>query len=430
MAQHRLDTALPAGTDPRAHAHLLHRVHEATFSGGTPPAPPRSVIAESWGRMRTRRFDPDDAPRPRLLRREEVERRRAQSPLGQVLPLLRSSLTSVAEDAGHVMLVTDHTGLVLWRDGPARVRRIADGAGLVEGAYWNEENTGTNAIGTALVVGRAVQVHSAEHYVRPLHRLTCACAPVRDPRDGRVIGAIDLTGPAITAHPSTLGLVDAVARLAESQLRGLHHAHLERLRVVTAPILAGLRGPALVVDDEGWTAAAVHTEPVRRVLLPKRPEAGTAWLPVLGACRLEPLPGGWLVRPGAGEAAPPTHAELDLATGSVPLLRVGGPSGEWTHRPSPRHTELLLLLARHPEGRTAAQLAQDLFGDQGRVGTVRAEMSRLRRHLGGVVESRPYRFAEGLSVSVRTPADPVPLIRTSTAPAIRRPAAPTPAPAL
>jgi len=76
-----------------------------------------------------------------------------------------------------------------------------------------------------------------------------------------------------------------------------------------------------------------------------------------------------------------THLVLDLA-GASPRLEVSGPSRQWVHTLSPRYAELLLTLAQHPEGRTAGQLAADLFGDPGRTVTVRAEVSRLRRTLG------------------------------------------------
>ncbi|MBB6171530.1 hypothetical protein HNR23_001590 [Nocardiopsis mwathae] len=420
MAPTRLDTALPAGIDAREYARLLHRVHEATLSGSAPPARLRPVIEESWQRMRRHRIDPDHCKPAMALRREEVQRHRNDSPLADLMPLLRQSLVPVAEDAGHVMVVADDKGRVLWRDGPREISRVADGAGLIVGAAWDEGSAGTNAIGTALMVGRPVQVYSAEHYVRGLHSLTCACAPIRDPRDGRLVGAIDVSGPASTAHPSTLALVDAVARLAESRLRCMHHAHLERLRSVAAPLLAGMSEKALVVDDEGWTAAVANMEPVRRIPLPKRGGHDRVWLPKLGECRMEPLPGGWLVRPTDAECAPAMRACLDLTSPPAATITVGGPSGEWTQRLTVRHAELLFLLARHPDGRSAAQLAADLFGDEDRVVTVRAEMSRLRRHLGGIVASRPYRFSENVDVTVRAPRDAMDLMPTSHAPGIRR----------
>lgn len=265
-----------------------------------------------------------------------------------------------------------------------------------------------------------MQVYAAEHYVRAFHRLTCSSAPVHDPRDGTLVGVLTLSGVADAAHPASLGLVNAVAQLAESQMRSTHHVHLERLRVVAAPLLARTRERVLVVDEHGWTAAAAGMEPVRRVPLPKRPQAGSSWIPELGECQLEPLPGGWLLRPAESEPAAATRVALDLSLPSAPSISVVSPVGEWTRRLSARHAELLFVMSRHREGRSAAQLAEDLFGDHDREVTVRAEMSRLRRHLGRVVQSRPYRFSEGLRVSVRNPADGRALLPGSRAPAVRR----------
>ncbi|CAL9358160.1 hypothetical protein SUDANB121_00618 [Nocardiopsis dassonvillei] len=413
-----LDTALPAGADAREHALLLRRMHDASLNGRPAPARPRPVIEDSWNRVRRFGIDPDAGPPPRVVSPDELHRRREESPIAEVLPLIRRSLVSVADEADHIMLVTDASGQVLWRDGSHRIRTLGDRVGLVEGAYWNEGSTGTNAIGTALVVGRPVQVYSAEHFVRNLHALTCACAPIHDPRDGRLLGAIDVTGPVSTVHPSTLALVSAVAQLAEAHLQSIHHTHLERLRAVAAPLLAGVRERALVVDDAGWTAAAANMEPVRRVLLPTHHESGTAWLPALGECSLEPLPGGWLIRPRPGEQASPTTVTLDLS-GTSPAVTVEGGSGGWAHRPTPRHAELLLLLAVNRSGRTAAQLSQDVFGAVGHVVTVRAELSRLRRHLGGIVESRPYRFSEDVVVRLTLPERPQDLLPGSLSPGVR-----------
>lgn len=413
-----MDTALPAGTNAREQARLLRRIHEALLAGRPSPAPLRPIIEDSWKRMRTFGIDPESGPVPRMTHPDELHRSRLASPLSEVLPLIRGSLMPVADEAEHMMLVTDADGQILWREGSRRIRSVGDRVGLVEGSYWNEGSTGTNAIGTALVVGRPVQVYSAEHYVRNLHTLTCACAPIRDPRDGHLLGAVDVTAPVATVHPSTLALVSTVAKLAEAHLQSIHHTHLERLRSVAAPLLAGLNRPALVVDEAGWTAAVAHMEPMRRVLLPKNREGSTIWIPALGVCALEPLPGGWLVRPRPEEGSSPSLVTLDLSS-PTPGLTVAGPSGEWAHRLSPRHAELLLLLASDPKGRTGRQLSREVFGGSGHTVTVRAELSRLRRHLGGLIESRPYRFSEDVRVRVVCPENAEELLPGSTAPGVR-----------
>jgi hypothetical protein len=61
--------------------------------------------------------------------------------------------------------------------------------------------------------------------------------------------------------------------------------------------------------------------------------------------------------------------------------------------PSFRHSELLVMLAAHPAGLTAEQLAIALYGDAGKPVTVRAELSRLRRLLPDHIAAEPYRLA-------------------------------------
>ncbi|KJY36477.1 GAF domain-containing protein, partial [Streptomyces katrae] len=86
------------------------------------------------------------------------------------------------------------------------------------GSRWAETTMGTNAPGTAVALGEPVQVFGAEHFSRRVHPWTCAAAPVRDPRTGRVLGAVDITGGDGLAHPHSLAFVQAVARAAEAQL--------------------------------------------------------------------------------------------------------------------------------------------------------------------------------------------------------------------
>jgi hypothetical protein len=266
-----------------------------------------------------------------------------------------------------------------------------------------------------------VQIFSAEHFLRSHHPWTCAGAPIRDPRTGHVIGIVDVSGPAATVHPTTIALVDLVARLAESQLREAHDRTLNRLRTVAAPILARMGCPALAVDPDGWVAAVDSLPPHNRILLPRNGVPGRTWIPSLGACDIESLPGGWLVRL-ADDADPGpaiSRITLDLRDANEPTLEMVGQFGCWRHGISARHAEILHVLASHRQGRSAPELADDLYGDRSRVVTVRAEMSRLRKQLVGLVLGKPYRFPDSAIVDVHYPDDMAALLPSSTAPAIR-----------
>ncbi|MEU2894518.1 GAF domain-containing protein [Streptomyces sp. NPDC001273] len=402
-----MDVTQLAAVDTARAARVLDEVRSAALSGQRMPVTPRPVIGQSWARMLRSGVDPDHDFRSGLLSHEEVQRRRQSSTLRHVLPVLREGLLSVADVARHIMVVADEEGRVLWREGSAPVLRKADGLGFQIGADWREDVVGTNGVGTPAVTGRPVQVFASEHFVRSQATWTCAGAPITDPRDGRLIGVVDVSGPLETMHPATLAWVDSVAKLAEARLRETHARSLERLRAVAAPLLARTGGRALVVDRHGWTAAVTGMPYTERLALPKSVSAGMRWLPALGRCSLEPLAGGWLVR-AADEPVTRAGARivLDLREPRRRSVEVSDGSGSWVRELSPRHAELLYLLAVHRAGRSAAALAGDIFGDPARTVTVRAEMSRVRRYLGPLLDHRPYRFTESAEVETLLPDQP------------------------
>ncbi|MEV5608926.1 GAF domain-containing protein [Streptomyces sp. NPDC052225] len=105
-------------------------------------------------------------------------------------------------------------------------------------------------------------------------------------------------------------------------------------------------------------------------------------------------------------------------------------------RLSRRHSELLVLLSRHPEGLTGDELLCFLYEDESVTPvTLRAELARLRRVLGpDVLTSRPYRLAQPVdsdlatverrlasgAVTAAASAYTGPLLPASQAPAVAR----------
>jgi transcriptional regulator of acetoin/glycerol metabolism len=414
-----LECALPAGSDIKGHMQHLNRVWLAALSGEQPSAPPRRVIAESWLRSRCYGVDPDVGPEIRYAPTEEIEHERHESRLGQVMDVLRAGLTAVADHGVHIMVITNAKGHILWREGPAAVLSQAEWMGFAEGARWDEAAVGTNGIGVGLAVGHPVQIFGPEHFVRTHHPWVCTAAPLRDPVDGKLLGLVDVSGPVATAHPSTLALVDSVTQLAQTSLRETHAAALRKLRVVASPALAKIGSPALVTDRHGWVAAATEVWPDERVILPESQEDDIVFVPSMGRCRIEPLFDGWLIRQErlSDQDRPTTlHLELNKHTR---LLTVTTVSESWRHQLSPRHAEILLALALAPSGRSAAELSQDLYGDRDHTVTVRAEMSRLRRSLGALIEQRPYRLPTWLQVTYELPDDPLTVLPQSLTLALR-----------
>ncbi|MFG2997467.1 GAF domain-containing protein [Streptomyces sp. NPDC048340] len=236
--------ALPGGADPAARSRELRRAHSAFTQDGRIEAPVRAVIAKSWRRCARARVSPECVPRVELAE-AELRAYREQHPLARALPVFRDLVGAFAAHGAHLLAVCDARGSLLWVEGEPATLRRAERLGFVPGTRWAETAMGTNAPGTAVAVGEPVQVFGAEHFSRRVHPWTCAAAPVRDPRTGRVLGAVDITGGDGLAHPHSLAFVQAVARAAEAQL-----ALLEPFPRAGGDTLCALgRDEALLVAD-------------------------------------------------------------------------------------------------------------------------------------------------------------------------------------
>ncbi|HMJ33219.1 MAG TPA: hypothetical protein VK501_04820 [Baekduia sp.] len=211
--------------------------------------------------------------------------------------VLRELLEDVRSEGQQVLLVCDTDGTLLWIDGDQQMLDDATGVHLQRGARWSEAAAGTNAM--------------------------------HDPVTGELLGVLDLSGPLQTAHPHSLALVTAAARMVEGML--------------------------------AWRSA----ERVAR--------------------QAEPAPSAFAIAPAA--------AGLRIAVLGRDRAVLGGVGLAGDVVLSRRHSELLVLLALRPEGMTAEEIAIALYGDFGKPVTARAELSRLRRVLGPRLLAEPYRLA-------------------------------------
>ena len=126
-------------------------------------------------------------------------------------------LHSLMSGCGGVVLLSDHQGVIVHSVGDAEFVNKADRVLLKTGASWSEKHRGTNAIGTALVEGRAVAINGSEHYLENNGFLSCAAAPIYQP-DGRISGVLDISTDKAAYHPHTIGLIKATVHSLEKQL--------------------------------------------------------------------------------------------------------------------------------------------------------------------------------------------------------------------
>src|SRR4051795_10847719 len=276
----------------------------------------REPIVDSWRRSAEAGIDPTGHQLgPVLADEDETMMLWQEHPLARMAPLIRECLGAIADEADHLIVITDASGLLLSVQGGARLRmKAAETMNFNEGTLWSEPGAGTNAIGTAIAADHAVQVFGPEHFNEVVQRWTCSAAPIHDPDTGRVIGVIDLTGDFSSVHPHSLSVATATARAVEGSLRLELQEHDLRLRaryadrIASAPesrALVTAAGRPLTTVPASWGSAA-------RFAIP--PGGGRVTLPSGGAAIAEAV--------GPGEEAYVVRTAARLAAGGRPLARL------------------------------------------------------------------------------------------------------------
>jgi hypothetical protein len=299
-----------------------------------------TLIQESWQRSVRLHANPDNPEAPLAMDREELEEYRRQHPLAAIMPVIHKLLVLPSHDSGMLVAVGDEVGRLLWVEGDAALQRRAEGMMFVPGADWSEATVGTSAPGTALALGRGIQISGAEHYKRSVHPWSCTAVPFHDPDSGALLGVVDITGTESAVAPHTLSLVEATVAAAQAHLR------VERLQLAAA----GQASPSRRRNSTPKTAGSPGTSSLYR-------------------------------------------NSLQLLGRDQALLSIDG----HTVALSARHSEILALLSTHPAGLNAEELCALLYPGDASTMTLRAEMVRLRKVLqqlnpGAVPHSRPYRL--------------------------------------
>lgn len=326
----------------------LEQAHEAALTDRIVRSGVRRLVQESWDRSLTLRLDPSKPAPERELSAEELRELRDRHPLAAVLPVVHNLLIRHAFASGLIVAIGDELGRLLWIDGDRVVRRKAEGMLFVEGSDWSERRVGTSAPGTALALDHGIQIQRGEHFSQLAHPWSCTAVPIHDPDTGAILGVIDITGGAEAVAPQTLPLVEAAVAAMEAELR------IQRL---TRP--AGrARVTRLHTAAVSAPAPTPPTVPLRT--LPAR-------LDVLGR----------------------DHGRLENGTTSAVI--------------SPRHAEILTLLAWNRDGLSADRLSLLLTDQSNSVDNLRAEMVRLRRVLEQAtprigIASRPYRLESAIDL--------------------------------
>lgn len=190
---------------------------EKTTPEGSPPSH-KEIIEASWYRCESYGLSHGSEPDFGEVRKGDVSSLIEQhndlvsTTENEVLPYYENILSN----SSCMIVLADNRGHVLNTWGSSRSLGRAE-HGLLPGHVWREEGVGTNAIGTALQSGQAIQVSRDEHFLRANRFMAGSASPIYDTRKS-LIGVLDISTDAYLPQDHTLGLVKLMSLSVENQL--------------------------------------------------------------------------------------------------------------------------------------------------------------------------------------------------------------------
>jgi AraC-like DNA-binding protein len=218
----------------------------------------REEIFESWRRcLLDFRVDARDVSAPHIITQNELKVSRG--PLENIVVQAQDEidrLYAVLRQRGYVVLLCNREGVAIYHRGDEAKAGEFKRWGIWVGGVWSEEAEGTNGIGTCIAEQVPVLVHAGQHFRSRHTELSCAGAPVFDPR-GELVAVLDVSRVASEddqgSLPLVLDTVTVTARAIEERLFREHFHHAWTIAALPAD-----NGPALLlaVDEHQWMVGA------------------------------------------------------------------------------------------------------------------------------------------------------------------------------
>jgi len=177
----------------------------------------RPEIADSWKRCKSYGVDPMAKKVCAKYSADVNHKIYENAELISVSRPIMENLYNIVRGSEFAIILTDKDGYVIEVIGDDSMLKKMDELHFVKGVLWTEQVVGTNAIGTALHIDKAIQTIGADHYCINQHSWTCSASPIHD-EEGNIIGCINMSGNYYNAHSHTLGIVTAAAHSIQKQL--------------------------------------------------------------------------------------------------------------------------------------------------------------------------------------------------------------------
>ena len=177
------------------------------------------IITDSWKRSESHGLTHETKPTAECLKTGELKdvQHEYNFLLGTTSEDVLPHYASMLSNSSCLVMMADQHGHILNCWGDKRKIKGENGQTLHEGANWSEEIRGTNAIGTAIATGQAVQVQRDEHFLKYNRFMMGSAAPIYD-TNNKLVAVLDVSSDAYLPQMHTLGMVKMMSQSVENRL--------------------------------------------------------------------------------------------------------------------------------------------------------------------------------------------------------------------
>ncbi|MFA6941241.1 MAG: sigma-54-dependent Fis family transcriptional regulator [Clostridiaceae bacterium] len=211
------------------------------------------LIEASHKRCSRLGITPENTYSRKILDGENLKKKREENKelIKAAAPYI-SQLYDFVRGSDFFAVLCDGEGCILDIIGDEKILSEAKGLKMIIGAYMDEVNIGTNAIGLVITEKKPVQMSGKDHFIKAYHKWTCSAAPIKD-KNGNITGVINLTGYINNVHLHTLGMVAAAANTIEKIIEAdIYNKRIENIfnSIISGILTCDLNGNIIYMNQQ------------------------------------------------------------------------------------------------------------------------------------------------------------------------------------
>ncbi|AFW01157.1 transcriptional regulator Fis [Gluconobacter thailandicus F149-1 = NBRC 100600] len=226
---------------------------------------PQAGLSDSWTRCSANyNLDPAERWETRLLSAPELRfvSNRTRLLIQHALPEMER-LHSLVMALGFTVMLADANGVVLSRQTSREDLTGCRRWGFQAGALWDEENAGTNSIGTCLQEKKPVMVLQSQHWRLCFRNLTGIAAPLYN-ANGKLAGVLNICSFAGNdIMPFSSLLMETMISTARQIEERLFRQFFPNETIITLGLATESSTPLVALDPDGHVRGATHSSRMR-----------------------------------------------------------------------------------------------------------------------------------------------------------------------